>query len=74
MKQYGCFERRKTMATESFGKIVYLDNDMADKIIAAQERMRTNPPKLNTHQTKWASLDDSKKLTEALKKKYGYEK
>jgi hypothetical protein len=59
------------MATESFGKIVYLDNDMADRIIAAQERMRANPPQPSTHKIKWA---DSEKLTDMLKKKYGHEK
>jgi hypothetical protein len=62
------YKRRRTMATESFGKIVYLTNDMADRIIVAQERMEPPPP--NTHEIKWG---DSKKIAEIIKKQYGYE-
>jgi hypothetical protein len=58
------------MATESFGKIVYLTNDMADRIIAAQERMEKNPPPPNTHEIKWGN---SKKIAEIIEKQYGYE-
>jgi hypothetical protein len=61
------------MATESFGKIVYLDNDMADRIIAAQERMRANPPQPSTHKPRWATDEDRRRLATALKKKYGHE-
>jgi len=32
------------MATESIGKTVYMDDDFADRFIAAQERLDKNPP------------------------------
>jgi hypothetical protein len=59
------------MATESFGQIVYMTNDMADQIIAEQERMRANPPKPREHEIKWG---DPKKFAEALRKEYGHAK
>jgi hypothetical protein len=55
------------MATESFGEIVYLTNEMADRIIAAQERMEKNPPPPNTHEIKWG---DPEKVSKALRKEY----
>jgi hypothetical protein len=64
-------ERRNVMATESIGKIVHMDNEFADRFIAAQERVKANPPKPREFKIEWA---DSKKITETLKKQYGYEK
>jgi hypothetical protein len=61
------YKRRRIMATESFGKIVYLTNDMADRIIAAQERMEKSPPPPSTHEIKWG---DSEKVSKALRKEY----
>jgi hypothetical protein len=58
------------MASDSFGKTVYLTNEMADKIIAAQERMRANPPKPRERKIKWG---DPEKVARALRKEYGYE-
>jgi len=58
------------MASESFGKTVYLTNEMADRIIAAQERMRANPPKPREHEIKWG---DPEKVSKALRREYGYE-
>jgi hypothetical protein len=64
-------EGRNVMATESIGKIVHMDNEFADRFIAARERVNANPPKSRKFKIKWA---DSKKITETLKKQYGYEK
>ncbi|MDR3295131.1 MAG: hypothetical protein LBT26_04775 [Clostridiales Family XIII bacterium] len=58
------------MATESIGKIVHMDNEFADRFIAAQERAKTNPQKQREFKIEWA---DSKKITETLKKQYGHE-
>jgi hypothetical protein len=59
------------MATESIGKIVHMDNEFADRFIAAQERVKANPPKPHGFEIKWA---DSNKITETLKKQYEHEK
>jgi hypothetical protein len=59
------------MATESIGKIVHMDNEFADRFIVARERVKANPPKPSKFKIEWA---DSMKITETLKKQYGYEK
>jgi hypothetical protein len=45
------------MATSSIGQIVVLNDEMADRIIAAQERVDANPPKPPKLNVKWANLD-----------------
>ena len=56
------------MATESIGRMVILDEDMADRMIEQIEEFDKNPPKPNMFEIKWA---DSKKIAAALEKKYG---
>jgi hypothetical protein len=58
------------MATDSFGKTVYLTDEMADRIIEAMERVNANPPKQHTHEIKWGDHDE---LTGLLKKQYAHE-
>jgi len=55
------------MATESIGKTVYLNNEMADRIIEAMEEVKANPPKPQTREIAWG---DSKELAESLKRQY----
>ncbi|GHU62132.1 hypothetical protein AGMMS49983_03030 [Clostridia bacterium] len=59
------------MATESIGQIVYMDNDFADRFIAAQERVDANPPAPRTREIKWGDPDE---IAAALKKKYSVAK
>jgi hypothetical protein len=42
-------ERKMAMAAESIGQTVYLTNEMADRIIAGQERVDANPPPRRGH-------------------------
>jgi hypothetical protein len=60
-----------TMATESFGKIVHMDNEFADRYLAAEAEMKLNPPKPSNHKIKWG---DPKKIVEAWRKEYQDEK
>jgi hypothetical protein len=55
------------MATDSFGKIVHMDDEFADRYLAAEAEMKLNPQKPNNHKIKWA---DPKKFAEALRKEY----
>ena len=55
------------MATESIGQTVYLTDEMADRIIAAMEDVKANPPKPRTRSAK---LGDPKELAEILRKQY----
>ncbi|MDR1042346.1 MAG: hypothetical protein LBL54_00395 [Clostridiales Family XIII bacterium] len=55
------------MATSSFGKTVYLTDEMADRIIEAMEEVRANPPKPHTREIKWGDEDA---LTKALERKF----
>jgi hypothetical protein len=59
------------MATESFGKIVHMDDEFADRYLAAEAAMKANPPKPSNHKIKWA---DPKKFAAALRKEYQNEK
>jgi hypothetical protein len=59
------------MATESFWQIVHMDNEFADRYIAAEKEMKANPPKPNNHKIKWGDPD---KFAAALRKKYQDEK
>jgi len=56
------------VATESIGKTVHLDNDMADRIISAQKRLDKNPPEQSSHQIRWGDPDE---ISRALRKEYG---
>ncbi|MDR0499975.1 MAG: hypothetical protein LBG97_01830 [Coriobacteriales bacterium] len=58
------------MATESIGRTVYADNDMADRIIAAMEYEDAHPSKPAEFRTKWADDEFNKKLRKALKSEY----
>ena len=55
------------MATESIGKTVYLNDEMADRIIEAMEEVKANPPKPHAREIAWG---DSKKLAESLRRQY----
>ena len=46
------------MATESIGKTVYMDDDFADRFIAAQERVNKNPPPSRKSKIKWGDSED----------------
>ena len=56
------------MATESFGKTVYMDNDFADRFLAQLERVNQNPPAPRKSKIKWGDPDE---LADRLKKAYG---
>jgi hypothetical protein len=57
------------MATSSFGKTVYLTDEMADRIIEAMDEVRKNPPKpaKRFDEIKWGDQDE---LTERINRKY----
>jgi|GEM_PF-3746195 len=58
------------MATESIGKTVYMDDDFADRFIAAQERVNQNPlPRKSKIQ--WLTEKEEDELTERIKQAYG---
>jgi hypothetical protein len=59
------------MATDSFGKIVHMDNEFADRYIAAEKEMQANPPKPIKHKIKWA---EPGKFAAALRREYNDEK
>ena len=59
------------MATESIGRMVILDDDMAERMIEQIEEFDKNPPKPNTFELKWG---DPEKFAQSLKEKYGYDK
>jgi len=61
------------MATESIGQTVYLTDEMADRIIEAMEKVRTNPPKPRTNKARLATPEEHAELTALLKKQYGDE-
>ncbi|MDR0501579.1 MAG: hypothetical protein LBG97_10140 [Coriobacteriales bacterium] len=58
------------MATESIGRTVYADNDMADRIIAAMEYEDAHPSKPVVGMTKWADEEDDKIILDILKRRY----
>ena len=57
------------MATDSIGQVIKFDEDMALRFIEAAERAEANPPAPSNHVIKWG---DTKKVAEALKKKYAH--
>ncbi|GHU67062.1 hypothetical protein AGMMS49983_17680 [Clostridia bacterium] len=59
------------MATESIGQMVYLTNEIADRIIEAQARVDANPPVPRTREIKWGDPDE---IMAALRREYGIEK
>jgi hypothetical protein len=64
-------ERRSLMATESIGKTIYLDDEAADRLIAAIEYEDAHPSKPVKRVTPWG---DPKKLMQALERKYADDK
>jgi hypothetical protein len=60
-------ERRSLMATESIGKTIYLDDEAADRLIAAIEYEDAHPSKPAKQLTPWG---DPKKFMQALEQKY----
>ena len=63
--------RRIAMATESIGRMVILDDDMAERMIKQIEEFDKNPPKPNMFELKWGDPD---RFAQSLKEKYGYDK
>jgi len=59
------------MATESIGKTVYMDDDFADRFIAAQERVDKNPPSPRMNKIRWG---DSEELAKRINAAYGDDK
>ena len=59
------------MATESFGKTVYMDNDFADRFLAQLERVNKNPPPLRENKIKWLTQAEEEELTKEIKEAYG---
>jgi hypothetical protein len=59
------------MATSSIGKLIVVDDEAADRMIAQIEEQETNPRPYERHQIKWG---DPKELTEALSREYANEK
>ena len=55
------------MATESIGKTIYLDDDSADRLIAAMEFEDAHPSKLAKRTTAWADPQD---IAKRLEQKY----
>jgi hypothetical protein len=55
------------MATESIGKTIYLDDEAADRLIAAIEYEDAHPSKPAKRVTPWG---DPKEIAERLKRKY----
>ena len=58
------------MATESFGKTVYMDNDFADKFLAQLERVNNNPPPPRKSKIKWLTQAEEEELTKEIKEAY----
>ena len=59
------------MATESIGKMVYLTDEMADRMIEQIEEFEKNPPKPNTREIKWG---DPEKIMALWRKQESSEK
>jgi hypothetical protein len=59
------------MATESIGKTIYLDDESADRLIAAIECEDAHPTKPKKRVTPWG---DPKKIASALERKFSHEK
>ena len=59
------------MATSSIGKLIVIDDEAADRMIAQIEEQEANPRPYKRHQIKWG---DPKKPAEALGREYADEK
>ncbi|MCL2807073.1 MAG: hypothetical protein FWD27_02755 [Coriobacteriia bacterium] len=59
------------MATSSIGKLVIIDDNAADRMIAQIEEQEANPRPFKRRKIKWG---DPKKLAEALSTEYADEK
>jgi hypothetical protein len=55
------------MATESIGKTIYLDDEAADRLLAALEYEDAHPSKSPRQLTPWG---DPEKFMQALERKY----
>jgi hypothetical protein len=55
------------MATESIGKTIYLDDEAADRLIAAIEHEDAYPSRLHDRQTPWG---DPKDIAKRLERKF----
>jgi hypothetical protein len=71
MEMTGNREGRSLMATESIGKTIYLDDEAADRLIAAMEYEDAHPSKPAERITPWG---DPEKLMQALERKYASDK
>ena len=58
------------MATSSIGKLIVIDDEAADRMIAQIEEQEADPRPYKRHQIKWGN---PKKLAEALSKEYADE-
>ena len=53
------------MATESFGKTIYMDNDFADRYLAQLDKVNQNPPQHKSNIKWWDSAELSKRIKQA---------
>jgi hypothetical protein len=58
------------MATSSIGKLIVIDDDATDRMIAQIEEQDANPQPYVRREIKWG---DPKKLAEALSREYASE-
>jgi hypothetical protein len=58
------------MATSSIGKLIVIDDEAADRMIAQMDEQDANPQPYIRREIKWG---DPKKLAEALSRKYADE-
>jgi hypothetical protein len=58
------------MATSSIGKLIVIDDEAADRMIAQIEEQDANPQPYKRHEIKWG---DPKKLADALSREYADE-
>jgi hypothetical protein len=61
-------ERRWQMATSSFGQIVVLDDDMADRIIESNKTVNDHPFGQGSALFKEATEEDTRKILESWKR------
>jgi hypothetical protein len=59
------------VAPSSIGKVIVVDDDAADRMIAQIEEQEANPEPYRRHSIKWGN---PKKLAEALGKEYANER
>jgi hypothetical protein len=66
-------EGRRTMATSSFGQIVVLDDDMADRIIESNKTANDHPFGEPTGFFKHGTEEDARRFVERMKKRAAHE-